>query len=334
MRSAVARFRTPPKEFRMTKDGYPERPVVPVSAWLDNAEVCQEAIDAAAGLPHTGESEFERFYSYLLVDEPIIQLMPGYFLPLWVENEMRPQTLRALAVAAKLENARNRWLDEMVDGHAPLTSLGSPHGLNEAVVGLTNRLYAAVLPHERAASFVGRLATLYARHSLSLVLDGKGFDLLRRPLTLAEYEVQAKARHSSVRAPLDALLTLIGADEEQYTRATDSWHAWGLGAQLYDDALDVEEDFRHGTLTWSVSRTLERFEGHPPANGDEFYGICLKEGIVVETLRCAEAHFARAADLARATFPRWTAVQRGCLRQARTLREDYERLLNLGPLDQ
>lgn len=304
-----------------------------MSAWLDNAEICQEAIDVAASLPYTSESEFERFYTYLLVDEPIIQLMPGYFLPFWVENEVQPETLRTLAVAAKLENARNRWLDEMVDGHTPFVTLTSPHGLNEAIVSLTNRLYASVLPCEQAAHFFGRLATLYSRHSLSLVLDGKRFGLLQRPLKLAEYEIQAKARHSSVRAPLDALLTLVGADEGQYTRATDSWHAWGLGAQLYDDALDVEEDFRHGTLTWTVSRTLECFGSHSPENVDEFYGVCLKEGIVAETLKRAEAHFARAGELALSAFPRWTLVQHGCMRQARVLREDYERLLGLEYLD-
>jgi len=317
----------------MMDEGYPERPVVPVSAWLDNTEVCQEAIDLAAGLPHASESDFERFYTYLLVDEPIIQLMPGYFLPLWAENEVRPEVLRALAVAAKLENARNRWSDEMVDGHTPFAALTPPHGLNEAVVSLTNRLYGAVLPREQAAHFFERLATLYARHSLSLILDGRRLDLLQRPLTLAEYEVQAKARHSSVRAPLDALLILVGANEEQYTRATQSWHAWGLGAQLYDDALDVEEDFRQGALTWTVSRTLECFGGRSPGNVDEFYETCLKEGIVSETLRRAEDHFARAAELARSSFPRWTPVQRGCMGQARTLREDYERLLDMEPLD-
>jgi len=157
--------------------------------------------------------------------------------------------------------------------------------------------------------------------------------MLARPVTLAEYEAHAKARHSSVRAPLDALLILVGADEEQYARATDSWHAWGLGAQLYDDALDVEEDFRQGALTWTVGHALECFGGRSPENADEFYGVCLKEGIVAETLGRAEAHFARAADLARPSFPRWAPVQRGCARQARTLREDYERLLKLEPLD-
>ena len=315
------------------KENYPEYPIAPVSAWLDNAEICQEAVGAAVGLPYTSEAEFERFYTYLLVDEPIIQLMPGYFLPLWAEDEVRSEALRALAVAAKFENARNRWLDEMVDGDDPSTSLISPQGLNVAIVGLTNRLYASVLSHGQAARFFERLATLYARHSLSLVLDGRGPKMLENRFTLAEYEAHAKARHSSVRAPLDALLTMVGADEEQYARATDSWHAWGLGAQLYDDALDAEEDFRRGALTWTVGRTLERFEGRSPEDVDEFYGVCLKEGIVTGTLGRAEAHFARAADLARPSFPRWTSVQRGCARQARTLREDYERLLNLEPLD-
>jgi len=314
-------------------EDHPEQAVVPVSTWLDNAEICQQAIGAAADLVYTGEAEFERFYKYLLVDEPIIQLMPGYFLPLWGEDEVRSETLCTLAVAAKFENARNRWLDEMVDGHDPFTSLTSPQGLNGAIVGLTNRLYASVLHHGQATRFFERLALLYVRHFLSLVLDSRGPEMLARPVTLAEYEAHAKARHSSVRAPLDALLISVGADEEQYTRAADSWHAWGLGAQLYDDALDVEEDFRQGALTWTVGRALECFEGRFPKNADEFYGVCLKEGIVTETLRRAEAHFARAADLAHPAFPRWAPVQRGCVRQARTLREDYERLLKLEPLD-
>lgn len=315
------------------KEAYSEGSGVFVSARLNNAEVCQEAIDAVAGMALTGGAEFERFYAYLLVDEPIVQLMPWYFLPPEDEVKVRFESLRALAIAAKLENARNRWLDELVDGPTPPASLTSPHGLNGAVVGLTNRLYSSVLSYKQTACFSGRLATLYARHSLSLVLDGKRGHPPNRPFTLPEYEVQAKARHSSVRAPLDALLTLIGANEKQYTLATDSWHAWGLGAQLYDDALDVEEDFRHGNLTWTVGRALGCFGGRSPENEDEFYRVCLEGGIVAETLGLAEAHFARAADLARSSFPRWTPVQQGCMRQAQALREDYERLIQSGTLD-
>lgn len=307
--------------------------MVPVSAWLNNAEVCQEAIDAASDLPYTGEAEFETFYTYLLVDEPIIQLMPGYLLPLWAEQKVQSETLRALAVTAKLENARNRWLDEMVDNHDNFVSLPSSQNLNEAIVSLTNHRYAKALPDELAAYFFERLAMLYARHSFSLVLDGKRQMMFERPLALTDYEVQAKARHSSVRAPLDALLTLVRADEDQYTRATNSWHAWGLGAQFYDDALDVEEDFRRGTLTWTVGRTLECFRDQLPRNSDEFYEVALKEGIVTETLKRAEYHFTRAAELARSSFPRWTPVQHGCRQQAQALREDYERLLMLEPSD-
>lgn len=304
-------------------------PVVPVSAWLDNAEICQEAIGAAADLAYKGAAGFEAFYTYLLVDEPIIQLMPGYLLPLWAEQKVHSGTLRTLAVAAKLENARNRWLDEMVDDHDASVSLATSQELNEAIVGLINRRYAQTLPDGLAACFFERLTTLYARHSLSLVLDGRRRVTFERPIALADYEVHAKARHGPVRAPLDALLILVRADEDQYAMATNSWHAWGLGAQFYDDALDVEEDFRHGTVTWTVGRTLECFGGRVPRNSDEFYEVALREGIVTETLKRAEDHFTRAAALARRSFPRWESIQHGCRRQAQTLREDYERLLAL-----
>lgn len=312
-------------------EDFQRHPVVPTSAWLNNAEVCQEAIDVASALSYVGTAEFETFYTYLLVDEPIIQLMPGHLLPVWAEREAQPDTLRTLAVAAKLENARNRWLDGMVDGQDTLVSLTSSQGLNEAVVGLTNHHYAKALPDEMAASFFERLAMLYARHSLSLVLDGKRRSMFGRPLALADYEVHSKARHSSVRAPLDALLTLVRADEDQHARATESWHSWGLGAQFYDDALDVEEDFRHGTLTWTVGRTLECFGDQSPGNADEFYEVALKEGVVTETLKRAEYHFSRAAELARPSLPRWEAIQHGCRRQTQGLREDYARLLTLEP---
>lgn len=308
-------------------------PVVPASAWLNNAEVCQEAIEAASNLPYTRDADFETFYTYLLVDEPVIQLMPAHLLPAWAEQQVSPETLRALAVAAKLENARNRWLDEMVDEHDTFVSLTSSQSLNEAIVTLTHHHYSKALADGMAASFFERLATLYARHSLSLVLDGKRGVMFGRPLALADYEVHAQARHSSVRAPLDALLTLVRADENQYARATNSWHAWGLGAQLYDDALDVEEDFRRGTLTWTVGRTLQCFGDRSPRDADEFYEVALKEGIVIETLERAEYHFTRAAGLARPSLPRWESVQRGCRRQAQALREDYARLLELEPSD-
>jgi hypothetical protein len=65
----------------------------------------------------------------------------------------------------------------------------------------------------------------------------------------------------------------------------------------------------------------------------EFYGVALQEGVVIQTLKRAEDHFTQSAELARSNFPRWTLVQQGCRRQARALREDYERLLVLEPSD-
>ena len=307
--------------------------VVPVSAWLDNANVCRETIALSGELPHAGCTDFERFYAYLLVDEPIIQLMPGYLLPVWAEQSVTPETLHALAMAAKLENARNRWLDDMVDNHKDSVFSTRSHELNRAIVALTHRLYNAVMPNDLVGSFFERLATLYARHSLSLVLDGKQEVTRKCWAALVDYGVHAKARHCSVRAPLDALLTLLRTDEGLFQAATSSWHAWGLGAQLYDDALDVEEDFRLGTMTWTVSRTLERFEGRIPENSDQFYEVALKEGVVTQTLERAEEYFAHAAQLASSSFPRWVPVQNGWRRQTRALREDYESLLALKPSD-
>ncbi len=304
-----------------------------MSAWLDNADVCQKAMDLAGELPRASGREFERFYTYLSVDEPIIQLMPGYLLPVWAEQSVKPETLCALAVAAKLENARNRWLDNTVDNPADFAPSTSSHELNGAIVALTHRLYNAVMPNDVAGSFFERLATLYARHSLSLVLDSKQEVTRKYSAALVDYEIHAKARHSSVRAPLDALLTLLGTDDEQFEMATSSWHAWGLGAQLYDDALDVEEDFRLGTMTWTVACTLERFKDRIPENPDRFYEVALKEGVVTQTLRRAEEHFAHAAQLASSSFPRWVPVQNGWQRQTQMLREDYESLLALESSD-
>ena len=310
-----------------------QSPVVPVSAWLDNADVCRETLDLAGELSRSGGTDFERFYTYLLVDEPIIQLMPGYLFPVWAEQSVKPETLRVLAVAAKLENARNRWLDNMVDSPEDLASSIPSHELNEAVVALTNRLYKIVLPEDLVGTFFGRLATLYARHSLSLVFDGKREAARKCFAEIKDYETHAMARHSSVRAPLDALLTLLRTDVEQYETATESWHAWGLGAQLYDDALDVEEDFRLGTMTWTVSRTLEWFKPQVPEDSDEFYEAALKEGVVTQTLERAEEHFARAAELASTDFPRWVPVQNGWKQQTRALRDDYESLFAMEPFD-
>jgi hypothetical protein len=127
---------------------------------------------------------------------------------------------------------------------------------------------------------------------------------------------------------------LVGADDELLERARSSWHNWALGVQFYDDALDIEEDFRDRNLSWTVSHALECLDGysdHPDtqslATQDAFYEKALREGVICETLGHAESFFAEAARLAEPTFPSWVTYQRACVRRVKHLREDYEKLL-------
>jgi hypothetical protein len=113
-----------------------------------------------------------------------------------------------------------------------------------------------------------------------------------------------------------------------------SWHNWALGVQFYDDALDVEDDFRNRNLTWAVGRTLEYFHrsADNPAtqrmpDPDTFYERALAGGVVSEALSHAESFFAESARLAEPAFPSWVPFQMACVSQAGRLREDYEKLV-------
>jgi hypothetical protein len=302
------------------------------SATLNARRVAEEAEATVLSLPEAQEEGFESFLAYLAVDEPAIHLMPLHFLPARLRDTVGDDSLRELAVAAKLEYARNRWLDEMADRTAPSVLPLSTHRLNDAVLGLIGSRYARVLDGPTAEVFFSTLARLHAGHGLSLLLDSAWS---RRPeprITLEEYVEHARARHGPVRAPVDAVLLLAGAPEDELRSARSSWHDWALGVQFYDDALDVEEDFRDRNASWVVSRTLERFGGRDraaerPPDPDLFYETALTEGVVCEALAHAESFFAGSARLAEQTFPSWAALQQACLAQARELREDYEKLV-------
>jgi hypothetical protein len=127
---------------------------------------------------------------------------------------------------------------------------------------------------------------------------------------------------------------LVRADDELLERARSSWHNWALGVQFYDDALDIEEDFRDRNLSWTVARTLKWFDGHSgypdtqsPTAQDAFYEKALREGVIRETLNHAESFFAEAGRLAEPTFPGWVTYQHACVTRVKRLREDYEKLL-------
>jgi hypothetical protein len=310
---------------------------IPASTTLNARQIGEEAERAALSLPLTREKVFESYYTYLTVDEPAVHLMPLHFLPLASREQVSESSLRELAVAGKLEYARNRWLDEMVDhpGSAPASS--PAHMLNDALIALINSRYASVLDGAAAASFFPVLSVLHARHGLSLILDGARFGGGMLPMTLEEYAEHARTRHGPVRAPVDAVLLLTGAADSLLRRARSSWHTWALGVQFYDDALDVEEDFRNRNLTWAVGRVLEYFHRHsdnPATQGmpdpDTFYERALAGGVVSEALSHAESFFAESARLAEPAFPSWVPFQKACVSQARRLREDYEKLVT-GP---
>jgi hypothetical protein len=301
------------------------------STTLNARRIGEEAEEAALALPLTREKVFESYYAYLTVDEPAVHLMPLHFLPYESREQVGEIALRELAVAGKLEYARNRWLDEMVDHPGSAPGLSPSHGLNDALITLISSRYARVLDGAAAASFFAVLAELHARHGLSLIVDGARF---RGVVTLEEYAEHARRRHGPVRAPVDALLLLTGAADSLLRRARSSWHNWALGVQFYDDALDVEEDFRNRNLTWAVGRTLHYFHkaSRNPAtqkmpDPDTFYERALAEGVVSEALSHAESFFAESARLAGRAFPSWVHFQKACVGQARRLREDYEMLV-------
>jgi hypothetical protein len=304
---------------------------IAASAMLSARRIGEEAERAALSLPLTQEKVFESYYTYLIVDEPAVHLMPLHFLPRPSREQVGEVALRELAVAGKLEYARNRWLDEMVDHPGSAPGLSPAHRLNDALITLINSRYAGVLDGAAAASFFPVLAQLHARHGLSLILDGAG---IRGGITLGEYAEHARRRHGPVRAPVDAVLLLTGAADSLLRRARSCWHNWALGVQFYDDALDVEEDFQNRNPTWAVGRVLECFHRHSdnPAmqtipDPDTFYERALAEGFVSETLSQAESFFAESARLAEPAFPSWIPFQKACVSQARRLREDYEKLV-------
>jgi hypothetical protein len=106
------------------------------------------------------------------------------------------------------------------------------------------------------------------------------------------------------------------------------------GVQFYDDALDIEEDFRDRNSSWALSRTLEI-----PRNGpctpdpsvlpdpDGFHELALTEGVVCRVLTFAETFFAASARQAERIFPTWAAFQRECLSRTASLRADYEEII-------
>lgn len=297
---------------------------------LSARRVGEMAERAALSLSVASESAFEAFYTYLAIDEPAVHLLPLHFSPRESRGQVDENVLYELGVAAKFEYARNRWLDEVADRPGSLPGLASVHRVDDALLASIHARYDGVLAGAAAETFFRELAGLYARHGSSLALDSVWDRNQAFYMTLEEYAAHARMRHGPVRAAVDAVLLAVGAGGELTARARSSWHSCALGIQLYDDALDIEEDFRDHNCSWAVGRTLEYFDGGPGGQDapdpDAFYEVALTKGVLSETLDHAESCFAEAARLAGTDFPGWAEYQEACVGQSRRLREDYERL--------
>lgn len=295
---------------------------------LDARSVGESAENAVLALRVPRDRAFAALYNYLVVDEPAVHLMPLHFLPRSCRRALARGDLHSLGVAAKLEYVRSRWIDEIVDSGCT-DSLLAAHALHGELVELIFARYSEVLQN-KAGGFFRTLAGLYAHHGASLAVDGSRPQQRSGPLSEEEYSAHVRARNGSFRASVDAVLLLTGASDETLQRARRSWHEWVLGAQLYDDALDAEEDFESGSATWTVDRTLASLGADMGGTGrpdrDTFYEVALVEGALAETLARAEACFRSAASLADEEFPSWAALQRACIIQASRLRADFEAL--------
>lgn len=294
---------------------------------LNARRVGEEAERAALSLSLTHEEAFASFYVYLSVDEPAVHLMPLHFLPRAWWGRVDESLLYELALAAKFEYARNRWLDEVADHPDSVPGLSSTRRVNDALLESIYARYSSVLDGAAAETFFRVLANLYARHGLSLALDSTWYQNPVLSVTFEEYAEHARMRHGPVRAAVDAVLLSVGAPDDLLERARASWHNCAIGIQLYDDALDIEEDLRNRNLSWTVTRTLEYFEGRHVPDPDAFYEAALTEGVISETLSHAESFFAESARLAGPTFPSWVEYQQACVSQTRLLRADYEKLI-------
>lgn len=296
---------------------------------LDARLVGEAAERAVLSLPLPRNRVFEVLYNYVVVDEPVVHLMPLHFLPRSSRGAIEHDVLHSLGVAAKLEYARSRFIDEIVDvgGTEPASDV---HRLHGALVDLVIARYSEVLQGRASGAFFQTLFSLYAHHSASVAVDKSWSRYTPGSPTEEEYSAQARARNGSFRASVDAVLLLCGASTETLRRARESWHLWVLGAQFYDDVLDVEEDFESTNLTWTVARTLADFdldmaEDRRPG-GEAFYEAALAGGALTETLTRAESCFRSAALLAEDEFPSWAALQRACITQTSRLRIDLQEL--------
>ena len=282
------------------------------------------ALAAVAALPEAAEGALPSLYRFLAAPDPVIDQLPFLFLP---ESPRRPpagEALRHVAVVGRLLYAQVRWLDHLADASDAEGTPGAVHRLNAALDALVRSRFAAVLANNpSSASFFSSLANLQLRYAASLAIDSADS---RDDLDLSGYVEHAKARAAPVRAPVDATLLLVAASEPEMERARRSFEACAAGLQLYDDAQDVEEDFRDGRLSWIVSETLRAFEHE--ADADSFYEAALLGGAIDRDLEAACRFFDQAIAATENLFPKWIEYLKSRRDDVRKLRTDLRKIVS------
>lgn len=296
----------------------------------------EEAARAVLSLPESRDEKLADVILPLLwVHEPAIDLQPLHFLPVYAEEGADARLLHSLAVAGRLDYVRYRLLDELADAAAAGKPVNlSAHCLNAKLAGLIRTRYRRALPEPVLGTFFEVVAALYAGHSLSLALDAASLRTVRLELSMDDYVAHARARHGPARTSLDAVLLASDATKQELERARESWHFCTLALQLYDDALDFEEDLAAGKHTWTVVQAVKASGGvymlddvsRDPAEHVQYCRAALTEGVLVETLRYAEAFLRESARLAEPHFPSWVAFQDAGVTHVRALRSEYEEL--------
>ena len=238
--------------------------------------------------------------------------------------------LHRVAVAGKLVYAQIRWLDDIADGPAPFgEGQASIHSLNNALADLIQAMFAKALGPPKRGPFFAILAALYARYAASLAKDN---DLRRMDcgsVSLESYVAHAQARAAPVLAPVEAVLLLAEGSADEIRKARSCLENCAAALQLYDDALDIEEDFESGRFSWVVGETFRAVSSSHDdrlPDADTFYRTALLGGFLSNDLAAAETLFDRAVGLAEYEFPLFAEYVRSELHSVRSFREDLEEL--------
>jgi hypothetical protein len=305
---------------------------------IDPVHVREEALGLfrEISFSEATEDSARSILSLLAVEDDIFDLLPLHFV---TEEDgasgyrITEKQLLSLCVAGKLLYAHARWLDGVLDDHERFEDLRFLHSINEAITERVHAIFLETLGLELAWNIFSIMASLYARHTLSVALDAASANLSSQYRTLEDYVVQARARAAPVRASVDAALLLTNASDEMLERARMSCEHFAVGLQLYDDALDLEEDFKEGRASWLVCETMRRIEIQDAAQSslptaDTFYETALLGGSLLENLAQARKSFESSRAFAKLFFfPSWTERNDLLISRVHTLIKDYEDII-------